>query len=645
MKRKIIKMAVAALAMGSMLWNAENVSYAEEKKDVICNIGSVSKTFVTTAVLQLVDQGMIDLDESVATYLKDFRLADERYQDITVRMLMNHSSGMMGTTYGDSFLLEDNDMAAHDALLEKLTNQRLKADPGEFSVYCNDGFWVLELLVEEVSGESFTDYIENHIAGPLGLEQTGTPVNMFQSPEMIDIVIDGNRIGNEYVMDIGSGGIISSASDLCKYGSGFFYDPDGTGTSLISEKAKEQMYTNYAKSEYDSSYGLGWDSVEEPEFERAGVKVLQKGGSTSQQFAALMVAPEEEISVAVLSAGNYPLSSMAVAKSMMMYLLEEEKGIEIEDIEIKTQETCESIPQEYLKYEGYYTSGNDIFRVEFPEMKYMCTVECDVENPKTINYKMTTDGHFVRMDGEVSKDTQDTDQQILAFTERDNGRTYIAQESNTLLDGFAVYHNKEYMAEKLEEMEVSESLLEAFCRYEGNYLLYSGKYSNMGFATRILDLQVSESCPGYLIDRNGDLNIMKIVDETHAEAFVQIPCQNGRDMNDISIEVKNGDTFLHTPNQDMIFIQKSCVPKFRRDMTSVTTKKDEAAWYTLGEETKGMTLYFEKTENASIYVFDKFDKLIYSSYMLDWPNEIALPSEGRIAFVGNNDISVNFVVK
>lgn len=643
MKRKITKIVFAAMVLGSMLWNTGNVSYADE--DVICNVGSVSKTYVTTAVLQLVDQGLIDLDEPVVTYLKDFRLADERYKDITVRMLMNHSSGIMGSTFGDSFLLEDNDMIAHDTLLDKLSVQRLKADPGEFSVYCNDGFWVLELLVEEVSGESFTDYIENHIAGPLGLEQTGTPVNMFQRPEMIGVVVDGNRMGNEYVMNIGSGGIISSASDMCKYGSSFFYNPDGTKKSLISEESKEQMYRNYAKSEYDSPYGLGWDSVEEPEFERAGVKVLQKGGSTLQQFASLMVAPEEEISIAVLSSGNFSIGSTAMAKSMMMYLLQEEKGIEIEDIAIETQETCENVPQEYLKYEGYYTAGSNIFRVEFPEMKYMRTVECDVENPKTTNYKMTTDGRFVRMDGDVSKDMQDADQQILAFVERENGRTYIAQEANTLFDGFAVYHNKEYMAEKLEELDVSESLPEAFRQYEGTYLLYSGKYSNIGFASRILDLKVSESCPGYLIDQKGELNIMKIVDETHAEAFTQIPCQNGRDMNDISIQVKNGETFLNAPNLDMEFIKKSCVPEFSREMESVTTKKDEASWYTLGEATKGMTLYFEKPEHASIYVFDKFDKLIYSSYMLDWPNEIALPSEGRIAFVGDNDVIINFVLR
>lgn len=645
MKRKILRFMIAAMVCSGVLLNTGVISYAAEEKDTICNVGSVSKTYVTTAVLQLADRGLVDLDEPVVTYLKNFRLADDRYKDITVRMLMNHSSGLMGSTFGESFLLEDNDMISHDTLLEKLSVQRLKANPGEYSVYCNDGFWVLELLVEEVSGESFTDYIANHIAVPLGLTQTGTPVDMFQKPEMIDIVINENRIGNEYVMDIGSGGIIASASDLCKYGSGYFFNPDGTKKSILSEESKEQMFTSYAKTEYDTPYGLGWDSVAEPEFEKAGVKVVMKGGSTAQQFASLMVAPEEEISVAVLSSGDFSMGSMAVAKSLMMYLLQEEKGIPVEDIAIENMETCESVPQEYRRYEGFYTSGSDIFRVEFPDGKYMRTVACDVDNPKTTNYKMTTDGRFVRMDGEIEKEVQDPNQQILEFVRRENGKTYIGQEVNTLYDGFSVYHNKEYMAEKLDDLEVSDDLLEAFRQYEGTYCLYSGKYSNMGFSSRISELKVSESCPGYLLDTKGNLSLMKIVDESHANAFAQIPCQNGRDQNDITIETEDGNTIIIAPDLDMKFIKVSDAPTLNRKMTSVTTKKDKAAWYSLDESTKGMTMYFEKPEHASIYVFDKFNTMIYSSYMLDWPDEIALPSEGRIVFAGDDDVTINFTIK
>lgn len=69
-------------------------------------------------------------------------------------MLMNHSSGLYGSHYGNSILFDDEDTRNHDELLIKLQAERLKSKPGEYSVYCIDGFQLLEILVERVSGLS-----------------------------------------------------------------------------------------------------------------------------------------------------------------------------------------------------------------------------------------------------------------------------------------------------------------------------------------------------------------------------------------------------------------------------------------------------------------------------------------------------------
>ena len=118
-------------------------------------IGSVSKIYTTVAVMQLVEKGRIQLDAPVTRYLPQFKMADERYKQITVRMLLNHSSGLMGTSQADAFLFDDTDRSATEDLLERLSTQRLKADPGAYSVYCNDGFTLAELVVEAVSGLDF----------------------------------------------------------------------------------------------------------------------------------------------------------------------------------------------------------------------------------------------------------------------------------------------------------------------------------------------------------------------------------------------------------------------------------------------------------------------------------------------------------
>ena len=95
--------------------------------------------------MQLAEAGRVSLDAPVTRYLKDFKMADERYRQITVRMLLNHSSGLMGSHFENAMLFGDADPVAADSLLEQLSTQRLKADPGAYSVYCNDGFTLAEL--------------------------------------------------------------------------------------------------------------------------------------------------------------------------------------------------------------------------------------------------------------------------------------------------------------------------------------------------------------------------------------------------------------------------------------------------------------------------------------------------------------------
>jgi len=121
----------------ALLSNGEIVvsGFARNKSDTtvlsdqtMYGIGSASKIFTTTAVLLLVDEGKIDLDEPVVTYIPEFRMADERYKQITVRMLLNHSSGIMGTVYANSTTYESPNTLYHDFVLSQLSTQRLKAE-------------------------------------------------------------------------------------------------------------------------------------------------------------------------------------------------------------------------------------------------------------------------------------------------------------------------------------------------------------------------------------------------------------------------------------------------------------------------------------------------------------------------------------
>lgn len=153
-------------------------------KDTMFGIGSTSKMYVSAATMMLVDAHKVDIDQPLTTYIKDFKMSDERYKQITPRMLLNHSSGLYGAHYKNSMLFNNNDTENHDELLLRLQSETLKSNPGEYSVYTNDGFQLLEILVERVSGLSYTDFLAKHMSTPLGLKSTKTPLDQFDRQKL-----------------------------------------------------------------------------------------------------------------------------------------------------------------------------------------------------------------------------------------------------------------------------------------------------------------------------------------------------------------------------------------------------------------------------------------------------------------------------
>ena len=201
-------------------------------------VASVSKIYSTAAVMQLVDEGKVGLDTPITEYIPDFKMADERYKDITVRMLMDHTSGIMGSTRVNSELYDDNDTYTHDHLLENLASQRLKADPGKYAAYCNDGFDLLEMIVENVTGMTYTEYVRENISDKIGVTDTGTPIDMFRNEKLVpSFSASGMPLETSYGMTLGTGGIYATASDAAKFGAAFFMGDD----TLISDNSKNAM--------------------------------------------------------------------------------------------------------------------------------------------------------------------------------------------------------------------------------------------------------------------------------------------------------------------------------------------------------------------------------------------------------------------
>ena len=293
--------------------------------------GSVSKMFTTAVILKLAEEGKISLDQPVVRYLPDFRMADSRYKDITVEMLLDHSSGLMGSSLRNAFLFDDADTDAHDTLLEKLGKQSLKAAPGAFAAYCNDGFTLAELVAERVTGKSFTQLIHEYITGPLGMKNTKTPQDSFDRSRLAKTYWPQikNALPVDTVDIIGTGGIYSTAEDLSRFAQVFMTGSEAGRTVLKKETAALSVERAFAKGIWpdkdnpqSDGYGLGWDSVAGRSFSDRGIQALSKGGDTFLYHGSLVVLPDKNMAAVVLSSGGSSTFDQLLAEQLLIERLQ-----------------------------------------------------------------------------------------------------------------------------------------------------------------------------------------------------------------------------------------------------------------------------------------------------------------------------------
>jgi len=156
------------------------------------HMASVTKPFVATAVMQLVETEKVDLDAPVTKYVPYFRLKDARYKSITVRQMLTHTSGMPDV---DDYQWDkpELDSGALERYIRGLTDKELRSEPGSRFAYSNMAFEVLGDLIAKVSGKSFEDYVEANILKPLGMKSSTL---MFEKADPALIALGHTRAGD-----------------------------------------------------------------------------------------------------------------------------------------------------------------------------------------------------------------------------------------------------------------------------------------------------------------------------------------------------------------------------------------------------------------------------------------------------------------
>ena len=599
---------------------------AQDSDGTVYGMGSVSKIFTTTAVMQLVDQHRISLDAPVTQYLPEFRMADPRYRQITVRMLLNHSSGLMGSSLENGLLFDDPDPAATDTLLERLATQTLKADPGAYSVYCNDGFTLAELVVEAVSGQDFMDYVREHILAPAGLEHVYAPADA-PDAELASIYTgtDPRPLPQDCLNAVGAGGMYATAEDLAAFG-GILTENTLLSREMLDKTAEAEYARGiWPEDTLDSlAYGLGWDNVQWYPFCQSDIVALTKGGDTLYYHAALVVLPEYHMAAAVLTSGGLSTYNQLAATRILITALEEQ-GIDVDEtIPALPDAQPAAMPAELMQNSGYYGATAAQYRISVSEDGVLAI--------HYLNYPAIPDQTFTYYSDGSFRDATGT--AALRFVQEDNGQTYLYQKSVSPVPELSALPVSNYTAVKLEENDIPEAVQDVWDRVAVTSVLpvnekYSSQvYLSLGGASADTALTtLVEMVPGYI---GGS----RIVDETTARYTLQIPGTQGRDgQNWTLVETENG-TWLQV-NGSLYMPQELATDLYTGSGWAYTTVGEAgyARWYQVGDAA-GSTMTVQLPENAGFWVYDASGAVTASSVLWDETSAV-LPEGGMVVFAGD----------
>ena len=260
--------------------------------DTLFQCGSVTKTLTATLLQQLLEEGRLDLDAPVRTYLPELRLADESVaRAVTPRHLLAHVAGFEGDVFIDTGAGDDA-LARYVAALADTP----QVAPFDWTrAYCNAGYAILGRIVEVLRGRPFDAAAREHVLEPLGMKRTGFAWETATHAASGHVVIDGAaRVVRPWRLfrSFASGGaLVSTARELLAYARLHLGRREPVLSAGAVERMREPLY-----APQKSPAAMAWTVAAV-----GGVRILTHGGSTVSHTAHLAVVPDRDVAFAVLT--------------------------------------------------------------------------------------------------------------------------------------------------------------------------------------------------------------------------------------------------------------------------------------------------------------------------------------------------------
>ena len=530
-------------------------------------IGSVSKMLATVSVMKLVEQGKVELDEPLVTYLPDFSMLSPEYRDITVRMLINHSSGFGGSDYRNGFMSAPYSGYA-EQVLTSLKAERLKHEPGYLNVYCNDGFTMVEILVKAITGQDYTDFVRQEILIPLGMKNSRYAESLDDLPPgtYAESYVGGQLVTPEFVSVYGSGGLYSTPSDMARLAMMLMNGGALGTTRIISPASVAAMATDQTIGTFNplpsdvTRYGLGWDTVTQPGMKAVGVEGWYKNGGTIAYTAEFQVLPQERLAAIVLTDNAGGVRAQSVSEEILLHALVERGTLAAMPTPLVPSVLPEVTPSETdeAAISGFYAANLLVRRVGFTP-DHALSIEAwtgEAWSPGATDLRLRTDGWY----------TSDDLPAVSYKPVVGDGRRYLAVR---VPYGYGHYSITIMYAEKLfAKRQATAAWLERVGKtyLAANVSMYDRIFMPPDADPRFALATISD-LPGYLFTPNMDI-VDASVDDSLARMFLLIPQAGGRDLYDIAVIAKGNEEWLRQGSN--LYRPLAGVPALARGSSNVT---------------------------------------------------------------------------
>jgi D-alanyl-D-alanine carboxypeptidase len=269
---KIPGLSIVVVGDGKvLLMHGYGLANHESKKPVTpetaFEVGSITKQFTATAIMLLVEQGRLKLDDPITKNLDN---APAAWNGITVRHLLTHTSGIPDFTKLGEFKQKwkNSQLIASQELLQVLRAKPLEFIPGKKSVYGNSNYHLLGMIVEKVSGQGYKQFMAENIFKPLGMNTTRVTDGQAAADLAQGYETSGSKAN--YIKAFGEGGIVSTAQDLAKWAAAL------DSARLLKQESLEQMRTGLILND-GRRIGYGFAFIINRD-RSTGNKIIEHGG-------------------------------------------------------------------------------------------------------------------------------------------------------------------------------------------------------------------------------------------------------------------------------------------------------------------------------------------------------------------------------